>query len=96
MVLSQQLEQQQPLFAQALTTVPFPQPVIREDSLCIKITQVAYVKCVKSCKCNLRGKLMLNKGDKPYTTKDFIAKLSKQWKMLSFYRGYYEFCWCKP
>ncbi|AES60872.1 hypothetical protein MTR_1g071830 [Medicago truncatula] len=41
--------------------------------------------------------LLLNKGDKPYTSKDIIAKLKKQWttvgpwKMLSLGKGYFEF-----
>jgi hypothetical protein len=40
---------------------------------------------------------VLNKGDKPYTTKEIQQKLEKQWKttaswtMLSLGRGYYEF-----
>ena len=49
------------------------------------------------CKTNLRGRLVLNKGDKPYATKDIQLKLQKIWKttgtwrMLSLGRGYYEF-----
>jgi len=49
------------------------------------------------CKRNLCGRLVLNKGDKPYTTKDIYSKLHNQWKtkgawsMTSLGRGYYEF-----
>jgi len=41
--------------------------------------------------------LVLNKGDKPYATKDITVKLQKLWKvkgpwhMLSLGRGFYEF-----
>jgi len=49
------------------------------------------------CVRNLRGRLVLNKGDKPYTLKEIEDKLKKQWKtaapwtLLSLGRGYYEF-----
>jgi len=39
----------------------------------------------------------MNKGDKPYTTKDIQTKLQKEWKttwswtMLPLGKGYYEF-----
>jgi len=45
----------------------------------------------------LCGRLVWNKGDKPYTTKDIQQRLQKQWKttrsctMLSLSKGYYEF-----
>jgi len=44
----------------------------------------------------LRGRLTLNKGNKPYTTRDLAAKLGKfckmvnKWKMISLGRGYYD------
>jgi len=49
------------------------------------------------CKTNLRGRIVLTKGDKPYTTKEIESKLQKLWKvggawrMLSLGRGFYEF-----
>jgi len=49
------------------------------------------------CKRNLRGRLVLNKGDKPYTAKDIHSKLQNQWKttgawsMTPLGRGFYEF-----
>jgi hypothetical protein len=61
------------------------------------ITQSAYAKGVEFCQRNLFGRLVLSKGDKPYTTKDLTTKLMKQWKifgqwkMLSLGKGYYEF-----
>lgn len=62
-----------------------------------QITQDEYFKGIEFCNCNLRGRLVLNKCDKPYTTKDIIVKLMKKWKtsgkrkMVSLGRGYYEF-----
>jgi len=47
------------------------------------------------CKTNLRGSLVLDKGDKPYSTKEIESKLQKLWKikgawrMISLGRGYY-------
>jgi len=38
--------------------------------VCIKISHAPYDKGIEICKRNLRGRLVLNKGDKPYTTKD--------------------------
>jgi hypothetical protein len=49
------------------------------------------------CKINLRGRLLLNKGYKPYNTREIETKLQKLWKtggawsMLSLGRGFYEF-----
>jgi hypothetical protein len=63
----------------------------------IKISPEVYEKGLKACKRNLRGRLVLNKGDKPYTTKEIQQRLEKHWKttaawsMLSLGRGYYEF-----
>jgi len=55
-----------------------------------------------ACKSNLRHRLILNKGDKPYSTKDIVAKLHKVWKvsghwrLLSLSRGFYEFSFASP
>jgi len=74
-----------------------PQPTIRGESVSIKISQAMYEKGMAVCKRNLRGRLVLNKADKPYATKDIHLKLQNQWKtngtwsMLSLGRGYYEF-----
>ena len=46
---------------------------------------------------NLHGRLVLNKGDKPYTAKEISDKLSKQgktaapWKLISLGKGFFEF-----
>lgn len=55
----------------------FPQPLIRGEIVSIKITQDIYEKGMAVCKRNLRGRLVLNKGDKPYATKDIQMKLQK-------------------
>jgi hypothetical protein len=74
-----------------------PAPLIRGESLCIKITQSEYEKGLSDCKKNLHGRLVLNKGDKPWTTHDLTAKLTtvwqtkEQWRMISLGRGFYEF-----
>jgi len=91
-------------FAQALvashgkaTNDNLPQPTIRGETLSIRITQPIYEQEVNVCKRNLRGRLVLNKGDKPYASKKIEDKLRKQWKtvapwtLLSLGRGFYEF-----
>jgi len=91
-----------PSFAQALCgtpsiSEPLPLPSIRGETLSVSISSTAYSRGVDYCKINLRGRLVLNKGDKPYATKDVTAKLQKIWKvkgpwhMLSLGRGFYEF-----
>jgi len=64
-------------FAQALTGSTraasndnLPQPKIRGETLSVKITQEIYDRGMDFCKINLRGRLVLNKGDKSYTTKE--------------------------
>jgi len=76
---------------------PLPAPSIRGETLSIKITSDAYFRGLEACKTNFRGRLILNKGDKPYSSKDLFAKLQKVWKvigpwsLLSLGRGFYEF-----
>jgi len=89
-------------FAQALTAstkttsnANLPKPTIRGETLSIKITQDLYDCGMNFCKTNLRGSLVLDKGDKPYSTKEIESKLQKLWKikgawrMISLGRGYY-------
>lgn len=91
-------------FAQALTATTrtssndnLPTPLIRGEFVSITITQQIYEKGLEVCKHNLRGRLVLSKGDKPYTTKDIHLKLQKQWKTTSEWsmrplgRGFFEF-----
>lgn len=90
-------------FAQVLATSQSsvkeisPLPVIRGDEVSIKITPALYEKGLTVCKRNLRGRLVLNKGDKSYSTKEVQQKLVNHWKttspwtMLFLGRGYYEF-----
>ena len=90
-------------FAQAVsasasisTNDDLPQPLIRGESVSIHISQHVYEKGMEICKRNLRGRLVLIKGDKTYTAKDIHSKLQKQWKttgawsMTPLGRGYYE------
>jgi hypothetical protein len=76
---------------------PLATPFIRGETLSIKITHETYVRGVEACKFNLRGRLILNKVDKPYSSNDIVAKLQKlwktvgQWDMTPLGRGYYEF-----
>jgi hypothetical protein len=71
--------------------------MIRGETLGIKITQDFYERGMNYCKINLWGRLVLNKGDNPYTTREIETKLQKLWKtggawsMLSLGRGFYEF-----
>lgn len=79
------------------TNDDLPEPLIRGESVSIQISHHVYEKGMTVCKWNLRGRLVLSKGDKPYTTKDIHLKLHKQWKttgawsMTPLGRGYYEF-----
>jgi len=56
-----------------------------------------YEQGIDVCKRNLRGRMVLNKGDKPYTTKEIEAKLQKHWKtaapltLMLLGRGFYDF-----
>ena len=91
-------------FAQALTGSTraasndnLPQPKIRGETLSVKITQEIYDRGTDFCKSNLRGRLVLNKGDKPFSTREIESRLQKLWKiagawrMMSLGRGFYEF-----
>ncbi|KEH15767.1 DUF4283 domain protein [Medicago truncatula] len=91
-----------PSFAQALRgnsalSDPLPVPSIRGDMLSVKITDDIYVRGLDFCKTNLRGRLVLNKGDKPFSSKDLAATLQKlrkvkgPWHLTSLGRGFYEF-----
>lgn len=73
-------------FAQALRGKsalldPLPVPSIRGDMLSVKITDDVYVRGLDFCKTNLRGRLVLNKGDQPLSSKDLAVKLHKGWKV---------------
>ena len=96
------------LFAWALTASTkaasndnLPQPLIRAEKVSIKITEDIYEKGTNFCKTNLRDRLVLNKGNMPYATKEIKFKLHKLWKttrawhMLSLGKGYY-WRWEKP
>jgi len=76
-------------FVQALcgsvTTIDdqLPLPVIKGDSLSIKFSQEEYEKGIDDCIRLLHGRMVMSKGDKPYTARDLflILKLSKLWKL---------------
>jgi len=76
---------------------PLPIPCIKGDTLCIKIGQEEYTKCLKDCQNVLQGCFTLVKGAKPYTTRDSAAKiglvwkLAHKWKMLPLGKGYCDF-----
>jgi len=91
-------------FAQALTGPTratsndnLPQPKIRGETLGVKITQEIYDRGTDFCKSNLRGRLVLNKGDKIFSTREIESRLQRLWKtagawrMMSLGRGFYEF-----
>jgi hypothetical protein len=91
-------------FAQALaaatvadTAPTLPSPVIRGETLCIPISDETYAQGIEACKRNLRGRLILNKGDKPYGSREVQTKLHQiwknigPWKMTPLGKGYFEF-----
>lgn len=96
-----------PSFVQALQdksalSDPLPVSSIRGDMLSVKITDDVYVRGLNFCKTNLRGRLVLNKGDTPISSKDLTARLQKLWKvngpwhLTSLGRGFYEFFFNTP
>jgi len=82
----------------SLTTIDeqLPLPVIKGDSLSIKISKEDYEKGIDDCKRLLHGRMVMSKGDKPFTAKDLFLKLSKLWKLSenwklgSLGRGFFE------
>jgi len=56
---------------------PYSVPCIKGDALSIKIGKEEYSKGLAECQYALRGRLTLNKGDKPYTACDLTTKLGK-------------------
>ncbi|GAU44280.1 hypothetical protein TSUD_371800 [Trifolium subterraneum] len=74
-----------------------PSPMIKGESLHIKITQEEYEKGLLDCRKNLHGRVLWNKGDKPLTARDIRTKLVSIWKtthplrIISLGRGFYEF-----
>ncbi|AET02707.1 hypothetical protein MTR_8g046080 [Medicago truncatula] len=49
---------------------PLPQPTIRGESVSIRILQMLYEKGIEYCTRNLRGRLILSKGDKSYSSSE--------------------------
>jgi len=80
-------------------SAPLLFPCIKGDILYknIKIDQEEYNKGLADCQKALRGRLVLNKGDKPYTARYLISRLSTiwktigKWKMVYLGRGFYDF-----
>lgn len=77
-------------FAQALSGAvsgeslldQLPPKVVMGDSVHVKISQAAYESGLAACKCNLHGRLTLQKGDSPLTTQTLKAKLNNLWPQL--------------
>jgi hypothetical protein len=59
---------------------PLSVPCIKGHVLCICIGHEEYKKGLTECQNALWGRLTLNKGDKPDTMCDLIAKLGQFWK----------------
>jgi len=91
-------------FAQALVSAtmiensaPLPSLIVRGETLSIQISQETYARGIEVCKCNLRGRLTLSKGDKPYGYREVLTKLQQlwtnigPWKMTPLGKGYFEF-----
>lgn len=63
----------------------------------VKITQSEYERGLEDCQRNLHGRLTLNKGDPPITSKVLKAKLNllcndiKPWYVIPLGKGFYEF-----
>jgi len=68
---------QTPAVIPTSASIPSPQPTIIGDQLGICISQKMYEKGIEYCKCNLRGRMILNKGDKSCSSTEIQQKLQK-------------------
>jgi hypothetical protein len=72
-------------------------PMIKGDSLHIKITQEEYEKGLADCCKNLYGRILWSKGNRLLTAKELCTKLcaiwqtSQPWWLVSLGRGFSEF-----
>jgi len=93
-------------FAQALlnkvdvSLSDLPKPCLKGDSFSIKIPEDLYQSGLSNCTNYLHGRLVLSRGDKPFSSKDLREKLLRlwkpidQWKMVPLGRGFFEFRFC--
>jgi len=62
-----------------------------------RLSKDEYEKGVEDCKRHLHGRMIMSKGEKPYTAKELYLKLSKlwklsgHWKLVSLGRSFFEF-----
>jgi hypothetical protein len=90
-------------FAQALSNSgeiqlsQMPTKVVMGNSVRVKISQAEYEFGILDCRCNLHGRLTLNKGDSPLTTQALKQKLNNLWPNLHNWnltplgKGFFEF-----
>jgi hypothetical protein len=70
---------------------------LKGNSLSIKISEDVYQSGLANCNNYLHGRLVLSKGDKPFSSKDLRKKLLQlwkhveQWKMIPLGHGFCEF-----
>jgi hypothetical protein len=82
---------------ETVVSTPLPTSEIKGDSLCIKITQQVYDQALLECQKKLHERLVLSKGDKPFTAKEITLKLTEIWKtthpwrLVSFDIGFFGF-----
>jgi len=74
-----------------------PKPCLKGNSLSIKIAEDAYQSNLVNCNNYLHGRLVMSRGDKPFSSRDLREKLLQlwkpmnQWKMIPMGRGFFEF-----
>jgi len=90
-------------FAQAVSDTweislsQLPPKVVMGDTVRVKITQEELESSIADCWLNLHGRIILNKGDMPWTTQALQIKLNslwpslKEWSVLPLGRGFFEF-----
>jgi len=67
------------------------------SSVRVKITQAAYESGLAACKCNLHGRLTLQKGNSSLTTQALKAKFNnlwpqlRDWSFIPLGKGFFEF-----
>ncbi|XP_024178474.1 uncharacterized protein LOC112184444 [Rosa chinensis] len=78
------------------TISQLPSPMIRGDTVFVKINETIYQEQLKACRTNLIGRLLLRKGTIPLKTELLKASLDSLWQPLGPWRlvpigkGYYD------
>jgi len=74
-----------------------PTPCIKGDMVVVWVDEEDYMIGLEDCKIHVHGRIILSKGDKPFTHLDLTKKLQLVWKAIGPWKaiplgkGFYEF-----